>query len=262
MTRQSASAPNPTILFDSWTSQLEVQDQNPPRLETLFGLLTGNGWTWSQTTNPITTAQLQNSDGSPIPGVLVIPTRYNLFNNPDIDPNFSPDEQKAIVSYVNAGGSLLHMTNHSFFSKYDAKLAANFGITLADQFLKVPGVTVTDLNRDNPVLAGSPIVQSVCAHDGCLMTVDADNPNNPVTLASFVPVGQKDSQLFALTMTPPGGGRIVYVVNSGWIGDYGTGQPAWGLMPYGNNLAFILSILGWLLHDEPTMEPVSYEPPH
>jgi hypothetical protein len=58
----------------------------------------------------------------------------------------------------------------------------------------------------------------------------------------------------------PGAGRVVYVVNSGWIGDYGTGTPAWGLIPYGNNLAFILSILGWLLGSVPPMQPVLYNP--
>jgi len=251
----------PTILFDSWTSQIEVQDVQPPRLETLFGLIAGNGWTWGQTKNPITRGQLLNAEGAPIPGVLVIPTRYNELNLPGFNPAFTGEELSAIVDYVMAGGSLLHMTNHSFFTVNDKALAARFNITLADEFLTVPGATICSLglNYQNPVLAGGTSVQSVCAHDGCRMTVDPDNPYNPIPLASFVPAGATEPALFALSMTP-GAGRVVYAVNSGWIGDYGTNTPAWGLMPYGNNLAFILTILGWLLGSVPPMEPVLFNP--
>jgi len=250
----------PTILFDSWTSQIEVQHVKPPRLETLFGLITGNGWTRGVTTNPITRGQLLDSDGAPLPGVLVIPTRFNEFKNPSIHPAFTPDELDAIVDYVLAGGSLLHMTNHPPFCKDDKALAARFGITLADEFLGVPGATIcsTGLNYQSPVLAGG-TVQSICAHDGCRMTIDPDNPYNPIPVASFVPDGEKERALFALTMTP-GAGRVAYTVNSGWIGDYGTNIPAWGLMPYGNNLAFILSLLGWLLSCVPPMESVLFNP--
>lgn len=251
------------ILFDSWTSQVEIQGAQPPRLGTLFGLLAGVGWNRAQTHNPIIREHLLSADGKPIPGVLVIPTRYSYYQNPGVDPNFSLAEQGAILDYVLAGGSLLHLTNHSFFSVYDAQLAANFGVQLSDVALDVPNATIpsSGLNYENPVLAGSQNVQSICAHDACLMTTAPEGPYAVTPLATFTPPGEgSQPQLFALTMTP-GEGRVVYVANSGWICDYGTPNPAWGLMPYGNNLGFILSILGWLLHCDPPMESVSYKPP-
>lgn len=78
--RNMSGSPNTTILFDSWTSQVEVQQTKPPRLETLFGLIEGNGWTTAFTQNPITQEQLLTATGEPIPGVLVILTRFNAPN--------------------------------------------------------------------------------------------------------------------------------------------------------------------------------------
>jgi hypothetical protein len=249
---------NATILLDPETLQVNVQTKHGPRLGTLFALFEGAGCTYSYSTDPITQDQLLTPDNVPIPGVLIILTRTTDFATSELD---------AIEAYVNAGGSLLHMTNHPDFTAIDAKLAERFGVTLASTFLGITDTAVTSFNTDNPVLA-TDNVQLVCAHDGCYMTVDENNPNNPVTLATFtvkeLPGTPKalwnTEQLFALTLTP-GSGKVAYVINSGWVGDYGTGVPAWGMIPYGNNLAFVTSMLGWLLNGNPPMEPVDYEVP-
>lgn len=251
--------PNPTVLFDPSTLQVGVELTNPPRLATLFGMLSGTGCSYSIATLPISQDQLLNENNEPIPGVFVIPTRVNNA--------FTTEELEAIVNYVNAGGSLLHMSNHAPYSAIDAVLAEKFGVCLTPVFLGVLNTEITNINTNNPVLQVDN-VQKICAHDGCLMTINTENPNNPLVLASFTVDNLSDTppeyrgteQLFALSLTP-GRGKVVYAVNSGWIGDYGTGVPAWGMMPYGNNLAFITSVFGWLLNGNPPMQAVSYEVP-
>lgn len=259
---ESEAPIRPIILFDPWTSQVEVQMKQGRRLLTWFGMIDGNNWQRKYAKNPITYDQLLSSDGVPIVDLLVIPTRFNLYKDPNIHAEFTEEELEVIEEYVVAGGSLLHLTNHTIFVENDQALAARFGVTLTNAMLVVPGATITSdgINQSNPVLAGNGgAVQSICAHDGCLMTIDPDSSYPFLELASFVPEKGSAAQLFAVSMTP-GSGRVVFVVNSGWIGDYGTTTPAWGLIPYENNIAFLQSIMGWLLGAEPPMEPVTYRP--
>ncbi|HEY8021448.1 MAG TPA: hypothetical protein VIH93_10120 [Thermoanaerobaculia bacterium] len=242
------------ILFDSESSQMQVQVETGTRLNTLFGAIQSEGWTWAASTDPITTAELAGYD------VLAILTRYratapgttNPFP-PDQSFAYTPAEIAAIQAFVQGGKGLLLVSNHDFWTTNDHVLAAAFGVNMQAAFFHI---------QNNPLMvmpvsasvAPSPVlyqVDKVIAHDSCALSTTAGTAFTP--LVPIPPAAVDGSplhlspqgQFFAIAFGY-GSGRVIVAGNSGMFGDDGSTYPAPGLMPYGNNLMFMLNALKYL----------------
>jgi len=258
------------ILFDSWSTQVLVQQDSPSyppgfsppavfntgkRLNTLLGAIQTIGqqtaaWNVYYTNPPITPKQLTGIN------VYVSLTHYkcSIFA-------YQQGELSAIQSFVETGGNVLLMTNHGGmptdkkddWTVNDKALAALFGVTLEDYF-----VTTTDDVMTMPV-GYSPLSNNVsymCAHDSCLI-VPPSNGATVATIAEF-PSGATAFDPNTGTTTAPstpyfavlvpynqqGAGSLLLIGNSGWVGDEGSPWPAPGLIAHKNNLQFVLNCIG------------------
>lgn len=254
------------ILFDPMSSQLQVQKETSARLNSLFGAIASEGWvqggtggTWTQTilTDPI--SNLPSGSGN----VLGIFTRHQA-NVPGSPPAFPPgtdfsyqtSEISAIQSFVESGGGLLLMSNHSFWTENDTALAAAFNVSLlpawfaveSSQFMTFSGGL---LNHDlSKTLLNQ--VSSIVVHDCCGVSVQqgtdftpiAELPLNTIDTSgnNYSPVGQYFGVILQY-----GQGQVVVLGNSGWIADDGGCPcPAPGLLPLGSNFTFVLNCLKFL----------------
>jgi len=271
------------ILFDSWSSQVMFQRkpyryprgvQHPQvtrrRLNTIlgamksYGLSTGMEWNVSFTNSRITQRSLAGVD------VYVSLTRF--INEPDPPRtgtgfSYKDFELTALEDFVKQGGGILLMSDHGSiddgtnWTQNDAALASVFGVTLKDIFVThldpeedpnckgymVMGIS-TDLPGDISYLAYQ--VAGISAHDSCIMLPPADF----IPLAMF-PEGATahernkqvslESPYFSI-LVPFGAGNVIVVGNSGMVGDYGSPDPAPGIVNLENNLMFFLNCVSFL----------------
>jgi hypothetical protein len=258
------------ILFDSWSTQILVQ-QDPPnyppnfsppavfntgkRLNTLMGAIesmgqTTDAWNVYYTNPPITPGQLSGMN------VYVSLTRFK-----DSAFAYQQSELSAIQSWVEIGGNVLLMTNHGGMPKdrlddwtvNDKAIATLFGVTVEDYFV------TTDDMMTMPI-AYSPLgnnVSSMCAHDSCLIapllgsgatiTTIAEFPSNATAYNPDKNETASPSFPYFAALVPynqQGAGSLLLIGNSGWVGDEGSPWPAPGLIAYNNNLQFALNCIG------------------
>lgn len=267
------------LLFDSWSSQVLYQQAapsypppplNPPapqptgmRLNTLLGAIrsiglnSGIAWNVKFTTPPITAQQLDGID------VYVSLTRYQ-----GTGFAYQQAELDAIQTWVGGGGNVLLLSNHGGFpgartddwTANDAPLAALFEVTLQNQSVQSRNDTsatrdVMAVSGDIPYLANQ--APSMTTHNSCI--IDPADPdrctaivNFPAKWTAYDPVtntySPPSTPYFALLVpgTASGAGSLLVMGNSGWVGDYGSPNPACGLAPYESNLMFILNCIGYM----------------
>jgi len=129
-------------------------------------------------------------------------------------------------------------------------LAQLFDVTLQNYLVK--GAS-KEMSICDPVNGNAP---TMMAHDSCIMVPPSGV--TVTTIAVFPPGWQAWSQksgyidpphpYFALLVpyNSSGGGKLLLIGNSGWLGDEGSPNPAQGLAPYRNNLQFALNCIGYL----------------
>lgn len=266
------------LLFDSWSSQVLYQQAaptyppphtcNPPeptgmRLNTLLGAIRSIGlscetpWNVAFTTPPITSAQLVGVD------VYISLTRYQ-----GAGFAYQQAELEAIDEWVGGGGNVLLMSDHGGFSTAlndnwtvnDAPLAALFGVTLQDYSVEIgkdsadPSNIMTVQNTI-PYLANQ--APSITTHNSCIIVPADPKQCTPIVYfpSSWIAFSPASGQYsppatpyFALLVpsSAAGGGSLLVMGNSGWVADYGSPNPACGLVPYESNLMFALNCIGYL----------------
>lgn len=233
------------------------------RLNTLLGairsigLSSGQPWDVAFTRPPITPEQLAGAD------VYISLTRYQ-----GAGFAYQPAELDAIATWVGDGGSILLMSNHGGFpgnpgddwTVNDAPLAKLFGVSLRNYSVQnwrsPPNPSnIMKVHDTVPYLANQ--APSITTHNSCII--------DPSSAASFTPIVSfpaswtaydPESRAYSPPPTPyfallvpgaaAGAGSLIVMGNSGWIGDYGSPQPACGLAPYESNLMFTLNCIGYL----------------
>lgn len=258
------------ILFDEMSTQVQVQNETGARLNTLWGAITAKGWTYAQTSNPITPEQLSSCD------VLCICTRLQYtqpgFTNP-FPPNtvfaYLPAEIDAILQFVNGGGGLLFISNHGPFdnpqqladdqTRYDRALANMLGVfiqpatfqyanqkplTLSGALLSTdPSLTSTVLNG-----VGSIVIHNSCAISalpGTTLTPIASIPSDVGNVSPLCPNPVPGDFVYAGALAY-GGGNVIVAGNSGIVGDATSDYPAAGMIDEGDNKTFIVNCLSYL----------------
>lgn len=245
------------IMFDSMGTQVQVHNETSNRLVTLLGALDNQGTTYSFTdyTQNIT-PQLDGVD------VLVILTHY-----PSTQPGYTPaipastnfafsdydlSTTTGIPSWVNDGGQLLFISNHTFFTTYDTALATALGITIVPAMFQVAQTPFGVLTPAVMVNAGGVDweLNNVEAYDSCGIA-----PGSGTVLYNFPP-GTTDTSgnnynpsdyAFAVEYAyGQNGGTIIMAARSGLAGDAGTGFPAPGEVGNGSNLSFLLNCINYL----------------
>jgi len=272
------------ILFDSWSSQVMFQRKpyryprgvNHPqvtkrRLNTVlgamksYGLSTGVEWNVRYTNSRIKPKSLANVD------VYVSLTRY--INEPDPPPDgtgfsYLDSELAALEDFVNQGGGILLMTDHGATEKIpnwtenDAALAGVFGVTLKNIFVThedperpdLPEYMVMEIEPELPedvkYLANQ--VAHISAHDSCIMLPPPDftplamfpdgSTAYDIALKKYIDL---PNRYFSI-LVPFGSGKVIVVGNSGMVGDYGSPDPAPGIVNVENNLMFFLNCVSYL----------------
>lgn len=255
------------ILFDSKSTQVQVQVETGKRLNTLFDAITGQGWTYSLSTDPLTSEELEEYD------VLAILTRRRAtqkgFTNPfppDTSFAYTPEEVAAIQELVSGGGGLLLISNHGPFptapndnqTENDKVLANAFGVSLFpaafmapnSKEMKISGSSLsTDPAITSTILNG---VSSIVTHNSCAI---AAQPGTTATVIASIPLDAKNISptfkdgpqgfCYALTLAY-GSGNVIIAGNSGISGDPGSPFPAPGLIDAGDNKAFLLNALSYV----------------
>jgi hypothetical protein len=230
-----------------------------------YGLSTGVEWNVRYTNSRIKPESLANVD------VYVSLTRY--INEPDPPPDgtgfsYIDSELAALEDFVSQGGGILLMSDHGAtedipnWTENDAALASVFGVTLRNIFVthkdpehpERPEYMVMEMDPDLPedikYLANQ--VAHISAHDSCIMLP----PPDFTPLAKF-PEGstaydravKHDIDLpnpYFSILVPFGAGNVIVVGNSGIVGDYGSPNPAPGLITMENNLMFFLNCVSYL----------------
>jgi hypothetical protein len=262
------------ILFDSFSSQVQVHRRLSIRMNTLLGAIQSEGWTYSFSRNPITTGQLDGCD------VFAILTREQLnFDGFATNPNesaafaYTPDEIKNILSFVENGGGVLLISNHGPYkanpkdkklgdTKYDVHLAKAFGVIINPaHFNDGKGNTLMTMNTKNDSLnSGLNIlfqVTEIAVHNSCgiqgtrgtpwewIAKIPNDAIDNSGHIPKFKPYDKKTKaqQHYAIRLKES---KVIVAGNSGLAGDDGCTIPAPGTILYGNNLLFLLNCFKWL----------------
>ena len=225
-----------------------------------FGLSSGGPWNVSFTQPPIDASQLDGIQ------VYISLTRYKT-------PAFAytPDELAAILNWVNYGGNVLLMTNHGGFpskpldnwTSNDAALATLFGVTLEDYSVQdfansgAKKSILLEVQETVSYLAAE--APKVMAHDSCVIVPPstpftsviefpadwtAYNPNTNPSPPYPAPPYPYFSML--VPGTGSGVGSLLVIGNSGWLADYGSPNPACGLVSSASDLRFALNCIGYL----------------
>ena len=211
--------------------------------------------------------------------VYISLTRF--INEPSPPPtgtgfSYKDFELTALADFVNQGGGILLMSDHGELDKAvpnwtenDAALASVFGVTLMNIFVTDntdPNCNEYMVMEMNPDLRGderichhersvSYIVNQVAhisAHDSCIRLPPPDftplamfpegasaydkSKNDPIDLPN---------PYFSI-LVPFGAGNVIAAGNSGIVGDYGSPDPAPGIVNLENNLMFFLNCVSFL----------------
>lgn len=241
-----------------------------------YGLSTGMEWNLSFTDSRITQSSLAGVD------VYVSLTRY--INEPPVGDHFLPltsgfsykdFELTALEDFVKQGGGILLMSDHGEtdevpnWTQNDAALASVFGVTLMNIFVTDqpdPNCNEYMVMEVNPDLRGDERichheqsvsylanqVQRISAHDSCIML-----PPHDFTPLVMFPEGATAFDIavndqiplpnpYFSILVPFGAGNVIVVGNSGMVGDYGSPDPAPGIVNLENNLMFFLNCVSFL----------------
>ena len=246
-----------------------------------YGLVTEKEWRISFTGSRVTKNQLAKTDV-----YVSLTREINQPINPNKPSPFgtgfaySDAELTALENFVNQGGGLLLMSDHGKLSdkvpnwtENDAALASLFGVTLENYFVTyVPpgerGYMVMDtnpiLNLPNDLSYLANQVATISAHDSCIINPPPGALGVSYTPLAMFPDGATAfdyatgttinfpdfpshglSQYFSI-FVPYGAGKVIVVGNSGMVGDYGSPNPAPGIINLQNNLGFFLNCVSYL----------------
>ena len=250
------------VLIDSRGLQARVHLEDGQRLAFFVSTL-----------EQIAACQVTFSTGSPLTteelggcGVLAITTRY-----PE-KYAYSTAEVTAIQDFVGGGGGLLLMFNHGDLpgsnphdmTQYDAIIASQFGIRLESAWFQNPAMGELSTFNSASFLTGHPIltsgekgesVKTIVTHN-CSSIFASGRGHALVALPpemrdlrnGYIPTGR----LFvhALDGDLTGGGRLVTMAHSGFIGNEETASPGLGLIRHEDNALFIKNVIRWLGRDQ------------
>ena len=178
--------------------------------------------------------------------LLIVPTRK---------VQIPPEEVDTIEDYVLDSGNLLLMSNHHPHHDLDTVIGERFGIRFEEtHFCTGGGLTKLSGNclTDHLIIAGKPEekpVEELVTNTTCSIVSEggediaflSDTMQDRVKGLS--PAGKR----FAVSKQIAGGGRIVAMADSGFIGTNGTVAPGIGLIDKGDNTLFVKRVVRWLL---------------
>jgi hypothetical protein len=241
-----------------------------------YGLVTEKEWNVSFTGSRVTKDKLKGVD------VYVSLTRE--INQP-INPNkpspfgtgFSYDDRelRALEDFVRQGGGILLMSDHGAlppkdpnWTENDAALASIFGVTLENYFVTYtpPNARGYMVMEMTPNLSGDLVnlsyqVHHISSHDSCIINIkptvaftplakfhDGSTAYDPATgqTISFADFPSYGLSPYFSILVPFGTGKVIVVGNSGMLGDYGSPDPAPGIVNLENNLMFFLNCVAYL----------------
>jgi hypothetical protein len=188
--------------------------------------------------------------------LLIVTTRYEL--NP-----YHEDELDIIESFVDRGGSLWLMANHSRipgadvgdFTTQDTRLAKRFGIAIVEACFESPG-QFTHLSPDGAQrheilqqVAGQHPVSAVLVNNCCGIRTDSVVPVLPLarTMIDLGPHRMETKGLAFAVVSAFGRGRILVTADSGFVTEPGVPGSGPGLIDRGDNQAFAANAVRWLL---------------
>lgn len=144
------------VLFDSMSSQVQIQDSQSTRLNTLLGAMKSFGFA-SGPTMSVSFSDYQQELSSQLSGidVLVILTHFPANPSPipaGMDFSFTQNDLTQIPAWVESGGGLLLISNHGTgggnntnWTPNDAQLAQAFGVAI------VPAMFSNTNQAQNPL---------------------------------------------------------------------------------------------------------------
>jgi hypothetical protein len=200
--------------------------------------------------------------------VLILTTRYR----PKEQVKYENDEITTIYDFVDEGGGLLLMSNHGDSHTnpndtrfFDALLACEFKVLVEKTHFQHPKGILQTLEGDNldsshPIIQGSPDsspVESIVTRNCCSLRARnyhriASLPREMINVGSFWRNLPAQEDLFALSLdsssglSPESKGRVVFMADSGFIGNSETKKPGPGLSNEGDNLKFVMNAINWL----------------
>jgi hypothetical protein len=254
------------VLFDSMSSQVQIQDTQKTRLNTLLGAMESFGYVGGPKMS-VSFSDYQQEISSQLSGVdvLVIFTRHPAQPSPipaGTDFSFTANDLSNIPSWVDGGGGLLLISNHgpgggnpTDWTIYDAPLAKAFGVTIVPAMFSNANETGNPLDIVPAVPATSPFapvtsfVSSILAHNSCGVQAGTGS-----TVIAPIPAGCKDlgshhynpADYDYAVGVPWGKGAVIVAGNSGISGDLGNNDPAPGMIASGNDLRFLLNSIAYL----------------
>jgi hypothetical protein len=274
------------ILFDSLSSQVQVQSRLKIRMNTLLGAIQSEGWTYAFSRDPITDGQLHGCD------VLAILTRIHVNFTEATDPNPSPpldytSEAPTIQAFVKNGGGLLLISNHGpdnldnnghigdpkgdlGDTTHDTYLANAFGVVIRPAHFTVPKVAAEPNGLQNTLMSitGDSLnsdlsdgvlfqVKEIAVHNACgiqgekgvTWTSIAKIPKEAVDHSGYGILANDSAtneQQHYAITLNYGSGKVIVGANSGLAGDDGCTIPAPGTILYANNLLFLLNCFKYL----------------
>jgi hypothetical protein len=188
--------------------------------------------------------------------LLILTTRFRLCP-------YSALELDAIDAFLQRGGSLWMMTNHSRvpgtqmwdFTTEDGRLANRLGVKIRDACFRMPGglarlddagETAHEVLLDD---SGHRSVEQVVVNNCSAFSADGLQPVL-YTRSEMIDDGPQNmnahGQLFAAT-TKVGRGRVLVTGDSGFVCEPNVPGSGPGLIDKGDNLQFILNAARWLL---------------
>ena len=253
----------PRLLFDDAHRNFHRSDG---RYAPFVTLMRNDGYSVTANAQPFRAASLEGHD------ILVIANAEGAETGA---PAFTPEEVEAVAGWVERGGSLLLIADHSPFGRAADALARRFGVAMLDSHLKDPAHSESAspffllFTRENGLLAEHPITRGLdrlVTFGGQALRIesagevllrlapDAQIVRDRTKPDVSEPVGANAAAAVALT---PGRGRVVIMGEAAALtAQVITGEPA---KPFGvvelrigmsrtdlDNKQFALNVVRWL----------------
>ena len=212
-----------------------------------------------------------NASGASRPGImglnLPLPTKGERS-----DPAFTSDEIAAVRTWVENGGSLLLIADHSPFGEASAALAEAFGVTMHRGFTEIPNEKSDpmEFSRENGRLPDHPIIAGASSYEDVerVLTFTGQSLDGPadatILLAlpdsaiEYVPHGEEDNR--ELTEEKAGAaqglafeygkGRVVVLGEAAMMTAQVYKDDHFGInSPDCDNQQFALNVIHWLTRD-------------
>ena len=167
----------------------------------------------------------------------------------------SPAEVDIIEEYVLDSGNLLLMSNHHPHHDLDTVIGERFDIRFEGTHFSTSGGLTRlsgDCLTDHPIIAGQlgeKPVEELVTNTTCSILCEGgeDIAFLSDTMHDRVKGLSPEGKRFAVSKQIAGGGRIVAMADSGFIGTNGTVAPGIGLIEEGDNTLFVKRVVRWLL---------------